>query len=118
MFDLTGDGLYNAADAATLSGGVKSYASEQKFGQLITTPLLQTATVTSTVLATGAVGTGGGVLDAATTVRDCAGATASDNLVRATVATADSAITGQNVQACPTAVPSTTGGRTTWRQLQ
>ena len=58
------------------------------------------------------------VLDAATTVRDCAGATASDNLVRATVATADSAITGQNVQACPTAVPSTTGGRTTWRQLQ
>ena len=118
VFDLTGDGLYNAADAATLSGGVKSYASEQKFGQLITTPLLQTATVTSTVLATGAVGTGGGVLDAATTVRDCAGATASDNLVRATVATADSAITGQNVQACPTAVPSTTGGRTTWRQLQ
>ena len=118
MFDLTGDGIFNAGDAASLSGGVKSYASEQKFGQLITTPLLQTATTTSTVLATGATGTGGGVLEGSTALRDCAGAAAGDNTVRATVATADSAITGKDLQACPTAVPSTTGGRTTWRQLQ
>ena len=105
VFDVNGDGLFNTADMVT-TGGVSGAINEIKRGTLLTSPLVQTSSSTSTALDRGQTGTGGGVEEGK--VGGCSGSTKG----AVSDAGTDTSITKTDSQFCGVS------GRVTWRQLQ